>query len=396
MRWLIALVALAAMATPAVAAKRVTVAQFEEELTAASAAHKPAVEMARLIAGTELSERLSEDRAERLNAKLNAGAEVALALALLADRSAFLNLPASELPAMAAPDQATQLKMFDAAGVYVAQTLSRLPNFLATRTTIHYDDSPQEVKKGAWPQRAGLHVVGRWSREISVFGEKENSGGGKDGDAWQEASGLTSWGEFGSALGMILSDSVNGGKVGWSHWENMPAGVAAVFQYSVPKPASHFEVVSSFQRQAGVEGFAEREGGSRIAGIGARPNANPGRTTTQRTKRAYRGSLWLDPATGTILRITIEADSPESSAFQRAAMLVQYGAVEIGGKTFICPVRSLAHSHTLLSADASINGTASEWLNETLFTGYHRFAATTRILTDADAATPPDGQAKPK
>jgi len=101
------------------------------------------------------------------------------------------------------------------------------------------------------------------------------------------------------------------------------------------------------------------------------------------TSRGYHGSLWLDPATGTVLRITIEADSKGSSDFQRAAMLVEYGAVEIGGSSFICPVRSLALSKTIIGADASTGDAASEWLNETLFTSYHRFASTTRIVTGA-------------
>jgi hypothetical protein len=66
-------------------------------------------------------------------------------------------------------------------------------------------------------------------------------------------------------------------------------------------------------------------------------------------------------------------------------MLVQYGAAEIGGSRFILPVRSAALSKVAISADASTGDAPSEWLNETLFTGYHRFASTTRILTGDEA-----------
>jgi len=382
MRRLILLGLLAAMTLPALAAKQLTVAQLEQALTAASAAHKPPAEMVRLLTGMELSERLSDRTAERINGELNAGPDVGLALALLADRSAFLDLPASELPGTPAPDEATQLRMFDAAGKYVAETLPRLPNFLATRTTIRYDDSPQELQKGAWPVRAGLHLVDRTSRETSVNGERENQSSARGSALWQQRSGLTSWGEFGSVLGMILSDAVNG-KVSWSHWEETASGQSAVFHYSVPKPVSHFEVVSSERRESSVEGFATPRGGSRISSIGARPNNDSASIATVHTSRGYHGSLWLDPATGTVLRITIEADSKGSSDFQRAAMLVEYGAVEIGGSSFICPVRSLALSKTIIGADASTGDAASEWLNETLFTSYHRFASTTRIVTGA-------------
>jgi hypothetical protein len=69
MRRLILAGLLAAMTLPAGAAKRVTVAQLEQALAAASTAHKADAEMARLIAGMELSERLSEGVLERLDTR---------------------------------------------------------------------------------------------------------------------------------------------------------------------------------------------------------------------------------------------------------------------------------------------------------------------------------------
>ena len=93
--------------------------------------------------------------------------------------------------------------MLEAARNYVAQTLPRLPNLLATRSIRRYDDSPQELKKGGWPVRLGLHLVDTSSREISVRDER----GSLPSAVWQEQSGLISKGEFGSTLGMILADT---------------------------------------------------------------------------------------------------------------------------------------------------------------------------------------------
>jgi hypothetical protein len=366
------------MTLPAEATKRVNAAQLEQALAKATTANKTDAEMARLIAGMELSERLSESTLERIDARLHAGPQVALAMQLLADESAFLNLPSSELPATTAPDQAAQLRIFDAAAHYVAETMARLPNFLATRTTSCFDDSPQEVKKGAWPVRAGLHQVGQSSREVSVHMERENDSPGDGSAVWEDRKGLSSWGEFGTVLGMILGDAVNG-KVSWSHWEQTASGLSAVFHYSVPKSASHFEVLR----------FAAR-GGALAAVItprtyGVQAGSVPSDIVILHDKRGYEGSLWLDPANGTILRITIEADSKGSVDYQRAAMLVQYGAVEIAGGRFILPVRSLALSKVAISAEMTTGDAPSEWLNETVFTGYHRFAATTRIVTGEPA-----------
>jgi hypothetical protein len=133
-RWIV-LGLFAAMTLRAGAAKRVTVVQMEQALVVATAAHKADAEKARVVAGTELSERLSADTLERIDGRLNAGPQVTLAMHLLAAESEFRDLPASELPTKGAPDQATQLRMFDAAAHYVNETMARLPNFLATRTT---------------------------------------------------------------------------------------------------------------------------------------------------------------------------------------------------------------------------------------------------------------------
>ena len=262
LRRLMLLVVLASLVPYAGAAKRVTVAQLEQALTAAHAAHKPDADIARQIGGFELSERLTEATLNRLSAYLDAGSQAALALQLLADQSAFLDPPASELPSTAAPDDAAQQRMIEAARTYVAKTVPQLPNLFAIRTTNRYDDRPQEIKKGGWPVRAGLHLVSTSSREISVFDEQTNESTTAASARWQEQSGLISEGEFGSTLSMILTDTVKG-KVNWSHWEQTSAGPVAVFHYSVPSSASHFEVINSLQRQASLEGTSTPTVGSR-------------------------------------------------------------------------------------------------------------------------------------
>jgi hypothetical protein len=385
MRRLILLAVLAAMTIPAGAAKRLTAAQLEQAVSAASAAHKKDAELTRLIAGAELSERLSEAALSRLEALLAADSKAALALQLLADQAAFLDLPASELPATAAPDEAAQHWMLEAAQNYVAQTLPRLPNFLATRTINRYDDSPQVEKKGAWPVRAGLHRVDATNREISVRDERENQPPTQGSAVWKQQIGLISGGEFGTTLGMILADSARG-SVTWSHWEQTAAGAVAVFHYAVPKSASHFELIGTLQRQAALAGVATRSGSRGTASIGVQ-QSGVGSTNTSilRVRPGYHGSLWLDAASGTVLRITMEADTKDNPLFKRADMLVQYGPVEIAGSTFICPLRSLAFSLAAGDAQAGAEDAPTEWLNETLFSGYHRFTATTRILTETPA-----------
>jgi hypothetical protein len=384
---LLALIVALPIASPA--AKRVTVAQLTQTLTADLGAHKPDADIARQIAGMELSERLTEATLARLAVTLNAGTQAASALQLLADWSAFLNPPANELPPTPAPDDSTQKRLLDEARSYVAQTLPRLPNLLATQTTSHYDDSPQVAKQGDWPVRAGLHRVETSSREISVYEETANRSATVAPAHWQDQVGLTSGGEFASTLAMILNDTLKG-KVTWSHWEQTATGQAAAFHYSVPRSASHFEVIGSLQRQAALEGSAAQIGNSRVSGIGVKPSGSSSNSSTFLTRPGYHGSLWLDPATGSILRVTIEVDSKESVPFQRAAILVQYGPVRIGDSEFICPLRSVALSMALPGANLDLltrlpGDAPTEWLNESAFTGYRRFGSTVRLVPGAQA-----------
>jgi hypothetical protein len=361
MRSFILLVLAVIAALPARAGKRVTVSQLEQALTAASGAHKSDTDTVHLINSMELSERLNEVTLVRIKTQLKMSSGVSLALQLLADQSAFLDPPASELPANPAPDDAAQQRMIEAARSYVAQMITRLPNLLATRTINRYDDSPLAIKEGGWAVREGLHLAYTSSGEVSVRNERSDPSIAQANDENE----LTSWGEFGYLLGVILTDTLKG-KVAWSHWEQTGSSQVAVFQYSVPGSASHYEVIETINR------------GPRLSNQTKQPN-----TSAIHTKPGYHGALWLDLSTGTISRVTIETDSKEQ--FRHAAIMVRYGSVQIGDSRFICPVQSLAIYEAIADATASLSDAPTKWMNVTVFSGYHRFAATTRILPDRAA-----------
>jgi VWFA-related protein len=365
------------MAVPSWAAKRMTVAQLEQMLGTERAAHKSDIEIARKIGDVELSERLTDLALGQLSKQFAGGSQPAMALLLLADRSSFLDPPANELPVTPAPDAATQQHLLEAAERFAVETLPNLPNLLATRTTFSFDDSPQEVTKGGYPQRIGLHSIGSSKAEVSVRNERE-SPLTRTGFASSPAQvGLTTWGEFGSLLLIVLSDSGEG-KIVWRHWENTAAGVVAVFQYEVPKTASHYEINTA------VEQNQHNTASNRWASSGGM--AATVTTAIVHNKPGYQGSLWVDPATGTIVRVTLVADLKGDSAIERVAILVDYGPVQVANKTVICPVRSLALVSAPATVNASLKGAATEWLNENLFTDYHMFASTSRILTGQSAA----------
>jgi VWFA-related protein len=386
---------MALIARPVSAAKRVTVAQLEQALSAYSGSRKADQEIARQLSGMELTERLTDLTLVSLKAKTVLGSKSVLALEVLADQSAFLMPPSGELPTATAPDDASQQKMLDAARDYVANLLPRLPNFVAVRTTKRYDDSPQTLDTGGWPTRYGLHMVDIKSRETSLLEERDNgtpdqiSGQGfgltfaKGSAFWQAQMGMISGGEFGSTLVMIMTDTTSG-KVTWSHWEQSAAGQLAVFNYSVPKSASHYTVIGSVYREVASPNIVDTPRGGSTGVIAGRtnPSSNPANTSIVRSMPGYHGSFWIDPSTGTVLRVTIESDTKDSEPFRRAAIMVEYGPVQIGDGTFVCPTRSVALTLATYSGQHVNIDAPTEWLNETLFTGYRRFGSTTRVVTN--------------
>jgi VWFA-related protein len=388
LRWLLIFGFVAWASLRCEAAKRLTVAQLEQVLSEAAAAHRPDSEIAARMAGISLVERIPQSSLARLSAQFRSNPQTSLALALIADQSEFLDLPVTESVADADPNGPEQVRMLQMARAYVSNTLRGLPNFMATRIINLFDDRAQPPKPGDWPTRSGLHLVGTSRAEISVMRERDDQPQDQSSAVWQSKIGLASGGEFGTTLGMIVADTATG-TLRWGHWERGSTGVLAVFRYSVAASTSHFEIISSFQREASVQGVRSAGDGRGVSGIELRPNINSSNIEIVRSRPAYHGAIWLDPSTGTVYRVTMEVDMNKGLPFRRAAILVEYGAVEIAGANFICPLRSLAISEAQANAE-TISGTASTlWLNETRFTDYHRFGSSSRIVTEVASGGKP-------
>jgi VWFA-related protein len=383
------------LALPAFAAKGMTVAQLEQALAAAHAS--PDAVVAEQIAGYELTERLSAVRYARLSAALP-GEKARQALRALADSAEFRSLPPDDIPTTAAPDLAEQRRMMSLVVGYVTKAVHQLPNIFATRSTTRYEDRPQ-VEYGYLP----LHAVGNSSRTVLYRDGQEmvDTTSGKSGSAEQ---GLVSWGEFGPILSTVLLDAAQN-KLVWSHWEQGVNGPLAVFAYAVPDQKSHYwvqfccttEIVTEIQRsKAGLSGV----------GPNYAPNMESFREAPRvlREKPGYHGEIAVDPGTGTILRMTADAELPLGEKLTRAAIMVEYGSVEIGGQSFVCPERSVAlslirYAHATNGAHSILDHDPLKTLvNDVTFVQYHRLGSEARILPAAGGdlaaksphAQPPD------
>lgn len=102
----------------------------------------------------------------------------------------------------------------------------------------------------------------------------------------------------------------------------------------------------------------------------------------------------IDPATGAILRLTLETAVDPSLSIVRGDIMVEYGPVEIGGRSYICPVRSVSISEVrtvtvLRKVDLSVKRFSAyrPMLNDVVFKDYHIFSTEMRLLP-ADDSTP--------
>jgi VWFA-related protein len=346
--------------------ERITVQELEQVLSAAHG--KPDAEIARQLSGIELTERLSTAKLARWEARLP-GSDSRQALLTLADVSEFLDLPASEVLATGAPDRDAQRRLIVLALHYVANTIHQLPNFLATRVTTSFQDVPQTAIN---PVYLPLHSVDRSSVTVLYRDRREvvDPGARKDKKS-QPVAPLATWGVFGPILGRVLVDAAQG-TLAWSHWEQGAAGPEAVFRYKVPQEKSHYEV-----------------------GYCCAPGKKKDRVLEQMP--GYRGEIAINPADGTIFRVTLQADLEPPGPVVQADVMVEYAPLEIGEKTYICPVRSVSLQMDSLptaipdddgqnTRDDLLEGllnapeTVQTLLNDVVFEQYHLFRSHTRVL----------------
>ena len=93
----------------------------------------------------------------------------------------------------------------------------------------------------------------------------------------------------------------------------------AVFRFSVPREASHYQLHFCCIDGEVVEKFT-----------------------------AYHGAVTIDPESGAILRLVLVTDPQKNDPVTTANLLVEYGTVELGSQKFSCPVRSVALSIALV------------------------------------------------
>ncbi|KAA6455573.1 VWA domain-containing protein [Acidobacteria bacterium AB60] len=297
--------------------RKVTVAQLEQ---AAAGLHTKAdADAAFSMGDLELTERLSPARMERIQALLP-GEKSRHVLVAIADASEFEAPPAEEIPGTAPPSVPEQRRILGMVVTYATRTIPQLPNFIATRTTDRFEDTPMRTREhaAAIPYQP-IHFVARAEATVTYRDKSEVYESVSMGKKPAAERGLTSRGEFGAMLATVLLDAAQN-KLEWRRWEQGASGPVAVFGYAVPKERSHYAVDFCCVQDS------------------------EGRSHPFHNVAGYEGEMRVDAGTGTILHLDLTADLKPADPIHAARTAVDYGRVEIGGRTYFCPLHSVAFS----------------------------------------------------
>jgi hypothetical protein len=374
--WFVMLASATAAAPPPT---NLTVGEFDRLLASLRQASDKSA--ASRLAGLRLTERASSAQLGRWEEEFT-GSRTREALMALADASAFLRPPPSDIPAVAAPDEQMEKQIHERIVDYVKNTLPRLPNLVAQRTTTAFTITtearllalqqvsqilkPAEKKPGyrAYQLLGPAKASGLPDGELFWMGSFSQTVTYRDGVEVADSSaesiikagrlpiGLISSGEFGSILRVMLMDA-EPEKIVWDHWERSATGPLADFRFTVPRKRSHFAVTVSLDDQPDFP--------------------------------AYKGEILVDPSSGAVLRISVSANIhvPESS--YSTSIVVEFGPEQIGGKTYICPIRGVAMTKSF-SAFADLDAdsppvSSHTSINDVSFTNYHVFRSNARVLS---------------
>jgi hypothetical protein len=129
-------------------------------------------------------------------------------------KAAFLDPANAEIPAEATPDSAATRAMLVKIVNYVNTALGNLPNLIASRETTGFEAKPpedvQEMTAVVSPSSMPLHFVEKSLAMVTYRDRKEVVDNNVAKSAKQRApiGGLTTTGEFGPILSMVLGEAL--------------------------------------------------------------------------------------------------------------------------------------------------------------------------------------------
>ncbi len=274
-------------------------------------------------------------------ARLRAGRRVALPLSVLLSLPVF----SAESTPPPAPSAAEQTKLLSSIRRYAEQYVDNLPNFICEEVTRQFEagKKPKHWHQGDTLTARLVYNEGREERTLEFVNNRPVAA---HAGFWHRP--LVTEGEFGMLMERVFASATDT-DFSWAGWQRGDNGWFAVFEYRIDKQHSTLSLTLSDLAKAIVP---------------------------------YHGSIYADPASGAIWRITSNpSDIPAELRTKSIETTIDYSSVNIGGQSYVLPAKA-----TVLMVTPSNN-----IRNEMEFTKFRKFEAESTITYGSS----PEGQAAP-
>jgi hypothetical protein len=371
------------LASPAWAAKKITVQQLKDMLVSLQQGRKTDAEVATELKQVELTEELTRSAMNSLVSYVS-GPLSTEQIYVLEARSAVLPPPAVDLPATPAPDAAAQKAILDKAVDYTTKTYAQLPHLTATKTTIRFQDNVEaiatvtgmhsgssDVDPNLVQANRFIHYINSTEVPVDTQNGAEKVSTAKDKTPWGQNGYIALQGQ-GPVLSSVLQDAQTAGTISWLRWETINKKAAAVFAFSVDKKKSHYAVSYCCFPTSEQTGLLSYKPGAQGSGdFTAKGNLQTHTTYDQHFNATvpYHGEIFVDPDSGIVVRLNLQAEFKAADDVQQEDQRIDYGPVKVDTKALVLPIKTVINTDVIPNGDS---GSAKFITRRTLFTSEYK------------------------
>jgi hypothetical protein len=323
--------------------EKITVQQLRDLLVSLKQFHKTDAEIASQIKQVDLTEELTAAvKSDLLFA--SPGPLTSEQICVLEARTSMLVPPPSDLPGLPAPDAAAQKAILDKAIDFAVKNDLQTPHLIALKAVSRYGHlNPFGISEG-WGSSVTTGGITLDAGSVSIMSLTskyteivEIDQGTEKVIVYKEDPRLrrlspTPEGGARPALGLILRQADEGGKVDWLRWETIDGVKTAVFSFAVDKKKALYGVDYCCFQTLGNVGY-EWKPFKKIVGL--------------------HGEFFIDPDTGTTLRIILKAEFAPSDFVEQEDTRIDFGKVTVGGNNYLVPMGSSTHTEVDARGDSN-------------------------------------------
>ena len=366
------------LAMPALAGRKISVSQLEELLRSTQQEKKSDAELSTDLKQVELTEQLTRSRMNTILGGMP-GMLSTEQIYVLEARSAALAPPPSDLPSTPAPDAATQQAILARAASYVHGRYAQLPALTATRTTVRFQDNMEAIAassgigssatevtttSGFSNAASFIHYINATEDHVALHHGAEQLPAQKAKIQWG-ANKMIALLEPDPSLVTVHKEAQESGAFQWLRWELVNGKSAAVFTFTVPKKKSRLALnVCCFPsvNQTGKANFYTATTAATLGSGGGPGGGVTGnfQTNTEwnsfKTTAPYHGRLFIDPDTGIVVRMIVEAELNPSDVVHQVDTRVDYGPVKIRDQMLVVPVETIVNTEVVPNGESGSGG----------------------------------------